>query len=126
MVDIPAQVDYWRKGAQEDWEVARGLLENGKTRHGMFFAHLALEKLLKAQVCRKTEQIAPRIHNLVRLSEIADLTPEPEFVDILAEMNEFNLEGRYPLTFLEPLTKREAHEYMERASKVFQWLIRQL
>jgi len=48
MVNVPTQVSYWRKGAQEDWQVACELIAAGRIRHGFFFAHLALEKLLKA------------------------------------------------------------------------------
>ncbi len=66
MIDIAKQVAYWREGAVEDWEVARDLIERGKTRYGLFFVHLSLEKLLKAHVCRHTQDVAPRLHNLVR------------------------------------------------------------
>jgi hypothetical protein len=31
----------------------------GRTRHGLFFAHLALEKTLKAHVCRATNENWP-------------------------------------------------------------------
>lgn len=126
MVDINQQIVYWCQGAQEDWEVGLQLVNSGKSRHGLFFAHLALEKVLKAHVCRFTQEIPPRVHNLVRLSEIAELSLESGQLDILAEMNEFNLEGRYPLTFLTPPTKQETQTYIKRASEVFQWLIQQL
>ncbi|NCO95976.1 MAG: HEPN domain-containing protein, partial [Armatimonadetes bacterium] len=52
MIDVEKQVAYWRDGAKEDWEVAQELVDRGRTRHGLFFGHLALEKLLKAHVCR--------------------------------------------------------------------------
>lgn len=90
MVDIPRQVAAWRKGAEEDWPVACELVERGRLRHGLFFAHLAIEKLLKAHVCRRTEDLAPRIHNLVRLAEQAGLRPSAEQLDVLAEMNQFH------------------------------------
>jgi predicted nucleotidyltransferase len=51
MVDMARQANYWRQSSDEDWEVAQELVGNGRTRHGLFFAHLALEKLLKAFVC---------------------------------------------------------------------------
>lgn len=126
MVDITKQIEFWRGQAQEDWEVACQLVDGGKTRHGLFFGHLALEKLLKGSVCRATEEVAPRIHNLVRLAEIAELNLQPEHLDILAEMNAFNLEGRYPLSFLAPPTTVEGQEYMKRAGEVFEWLIQRL
>jgi HEPN domain-containing protein len=65
MVDISKQINYWRDGATEDWAVAQELIDRDKIRHGLFIAHLALEKMLKAHVCRKTAELAPRIHNLL-------------------------------------------------------------
>ncbi len=54
MIDIEKQVAYWRHGAEEDWEVAHQLFDRGYIRHSLFFVHLALEKALKAHVCRHT------------------------------------------------------------------------
>ncbi|MFA5553385.1 MAG: HEPN domain-containing protein [Phycisphaerae bacterium] len=126
MVDISEHVAYWRDGAKDDLEAANQLIHSGKIRQGMFFAHLALEKLLKAHICKKTGKLAPRIHNLVRLSEIAKLQLESQKLDILAEMNEFNLEGRYPISFVPPPTKQEAQEFMNRTEGVFEWLTQKL
>jgi len=126
MVDISEQIKYWRKTAQEDIEAAQQLILAAKVRHGLFFAHLALGKLLKAHVCRCKQEIAPRIHNLVRLAQMSDLEIDEIKLDVLAEMNEFNIEGRYPLNFIAPPSDKEAAEYMKKASEVFQWLIRQL
>jgi HEPN domain-containing protein len=92
----------------------------------MFFAHLALEKLLKAHVCKNTGKLAPKIHNLVRLAEIARLQLKPEDIEILAEMNEFNLEGRYPISFVPPPTKNESLEFMKKAKGMFEWLTQKL
>jgi HEPN domain-containing protein len=126
MVDTREHIAYWRDGAKEDWEVANQLVDVGKTRHGMFFAHLALEKLLKAHICKKTGKLAPKIHNLVRLAEMAGFQLKPEDVDTLAEMNEFNIEGRYPITFVSPPTKKESLEYMKKAKGIFEWLTQKL
>ncbi|MBE3095825.1 MAG: HEPN domain-containing protein [Planctomycetes bacterium] len=126
MIDVPKQIAHWRDSAQEDWAVARELVDRGRNRHGLFFAHLALEKALKAHVCAKTQKLAPRTHNLVRLAELASLTLKPEQADALAEMNTFALEGRYPETLLPPPNEAEARRYMTRAEEVFQCLIRQL
>ncbi len=55
-------------------DVTRQLLENGRTRHSLFFAHLAFEKVLKALICKHSQDLAPKLHNLSRLSELASLT----------------------------------------------------
>ncbi len=125
MLDIEKQVGYWRQGADEDWEVAVKLVQDGKSRHGLFFAHLALEKMLKALVCRRTRDVPPRIHNLVRLSELAGLRPDVRQADTLADLNQFNAEGRYPEFLTAPPTREEAARYMAESEGVFAWLIRQ-
>jgi HEPN domain-containing protein len=122
MLDIPAQIAYWRSGAEEDWAVAQELLASGRVRHSLFLAHLELEKALKAHVCRETQDLPPRTHNLVRLAELADLKPSQEQADVLAEMNAFHVEGRYPYQPAPPgLT--EARRYVTKAEGVIQWLI---
>jgi len=125
-IDIKEHVAYWREGAKDDLDAAKQLIDGDKTRQGMFFAHLALEKLLKAHVCKNTGKLAPKIHNLVRLSEIARLQLKPQDIEILAEMNEFNIEGRYPVTFVPPPGKNESLEFMKKAKGMFEWLTQKL
>ena len=122
MVDIDKQVAYWREGASEDWQVAQELVGGGRARHGLFFAHLALEKVLKAHVCLKTQDLAPKIHNLIKLAEIAGISLNDEQKDTLADMNAFNLEGRYPDMLMPNPSREEAKEFLRRAKEVYQWL----
>jgi HEPN domain-containing protein len=68
------------------------------------------------------EKLAPPIHNLVRLVEKAALTVSEEQLDLLAEVNEFNIEGRYPELLLPLPTRQEAEQYMTRISEVMQCL----
>ena len=82
--------------------------------------------MLKAQVCLHTNDLAPRIHNLNRLAEIAGIQLTPEQFDILAETNTFNIEGRYPDTSLPLPTPEEAFAYLVRAKDIYQWLMSRL
>lgn len=125
LVDIAKQIEYWRESAVEDFEAARVLITSGRYRHGLFFAHLSIEKLLKACICKVTGDVAPRFHNLVRLAEIAKLELSDEILDILAEMNAYNLEGRYPVPFLPNITEQEAQRCMAKSEEVIQWLTQQ-
>jgi HEPN domain-containing protein len=86
-------------------------------------AHLALEKVLKAQVVRRTGELAPRIHNLVRLAELAQIQLSPDQMDLLADMNVFNLEGRYPETLAPVPSRVEATEIIDSADEVLTWLM---
>lgn len=126
MINIQKQIKYWRNGALEDWQVGRELIGGNRIRHGLFFIHLALEKILKANVCRKTDDIAPPIHNLIRLAEKAGLQLAEEQENLLAEANEFNIEGRYPELLLPFPTMEEIKKFMLRAEEVFKWLTKLL
>jgi HEPN domain-containing protein len=90
------------------------------------FAHVALGKAIKAHVCRATRDLEPRIHNLVRLAQLAEIRLSREQVETLGKMNVFNIEGRYPDLSLPFITPEEAEGYMVRAQEVFEWLIPQL
>ena len=126
MIDIAKQVAFWRDGAQEDLSVAEELLERGRVRHGLFFLHLALEKILKAHVCHQTRDLAPRSHNLVRLAELAERHLPEQYVNILAEMNRFAIAGRYPDPPFPLPTPEEARTYADRAKEVLACLMRLL
>jgi HEPN domain-containing protein len=126
MTDIDKQIAYWQESAKEDWEVALELVSNNRLRHGLFFAHLTLEKMLKALVCKETQQSAPKIHNLIRLSQIANIALTNDQFDILADMNPLNIEGRYTDSLLIKITKEETREFMKRAEEMLKWLMKQL
>lgn len=125
MINVESHVEYWRTGAQEDWDVGTGLVRDGKTRHGLFFVHLALEKALKALVTRKTAEVPPRIHNLIKLAELAGLRCDEEKTRLLADMNEYQLEGRYPSMLPKLPPPGEVGAIVRRAEEVFTWLIQQ-
>jgi HEPN domain-containing protein len=126
MIDVQKQIGYWSDSSIEDWQVAVELVHAGHSRQGLFFAQLALEKILKAYVCLQTNDLAPRIHNLVRLAEISNLELTTDQLDILAEMNAFSIEGRYPDALLPVLSLDEATIYIRRAEKIYLWLKNQL
>lgn len=125
MVDIDAQVAHWRAGAREEWQVAGELLDKGRVRHALFFTHLAIEKALKAHVCRQTTDLAPRTHNLVRLAEVSGLELPADGLDLLAELNEFAMAGRYPEVVSLTPTHSDARSLRQRAFEVFQWLMQE-
>jgi HEPN domain-containing protein len=126
MVNIEKQIAYWRDGANEDWAVAKELVDRGRVRHGLFFAHLAMEKALKAHVCAKTRNLAPRIHNLPALAEIAVLRVGEGNRKTLAALNAFCLAGRYPDAFPPQPSKAQARALLRRSKETFTWLLNKL
>ena len=101
MVNIEKQIAYWKTGAAEERTIAADLFVKGHTRHGLFFLHLTLEKIIKALVCKKIGDLAPKDHNLVRLIEKAVLPLSEEDRSFLSGMTRFNIEGRYPDSYEE-------------------------
>jgi len=125
-MDITRHIEYWRSGASEDWAVAAELVNAGRTRHGLFFAHLALEKLLKAHVCRTLGDLAPRIHSLLRLAERTDLSMSESQRLFLARFDQYQLEGRYPDMLPVAPDIKTARDELRQAQEVFAWLMQRL
>lgn len=126
MIDVDKHVAYWRDGAKEDWDVAAHLVNSGHVRHGLFFLHLAFEKALKAHMCKATQDVPPRIHDLVKLAKRSGLTLPSDAMDLLGEVNEFNLIGRYPKMLPTSPGVEYAQGYIQRSEETFQWLMTQL
>jgi HEPN domain-containing protein len=126
MVNIEKQVDYWRKGAEEDLPVGFKLVQEGNLRHGLFFIHLAFEKILKAHVCRKTGKLSPRSHNIFRLLEMSGLQHSREDALFLANLNKYNIEGRYPDSYEDLPDSSEVIDIISTGGRIFQWLHDQL
>lgn len=125
MIDIDKQISHWRNGSAEDLEVAKELIERRRIRHGLFFAHLALEKMLKAHVCLMSKDIAPPIHNLVRLAELSRLVIDEKMRNLLAEVSPFNIETRYPDMLIPEPALADAKTYLDRIEEALKWLTRQ-
>ena len=125
MINIDRQIVHWRKGAEEDWEVAQELVSRRRIRHGLFFAHLSLEKILKAHVCSNINDIAPPVHNLTRLANLSGLTIDEDLRDLLADVSPFNIETRYPDMLIPEPSFEEARAYMQRIEAAFTWLTAQ-
>ena len=63
----------------------------------LFIGHLVLEKSLKAVFVNANENRVPtKTHNLVKLAEVSSLDLTDEQKVFLGEVNDFNLETRYP------------------------------
>jgi len=125
-MNVQKQIDYWRTGAEEDFAAAETLLDKGHLRQCLFFAHLAIEKMLKAHVVVKTKEIPPRIHDLVRLSKIAGLNLSKEQNDFLLKFRVFQLEGRYPDSEQMLLDKNFVKKKLAGAKEMLEWLKAQL
>ena len=126
MINIEKQIEYWEKGAFDDLDSAKILIERKRLLHGLFFCHLVIEKIIKAHVVKFTNEIAPRSHNLIFLSEKANLTFDDDDETFLGILMKYQLQGRYP--DYNPIIPEisNVNNYLIRTEKVLIWLKKKL
>jgi len=119
---IQKQIDYWRQSGQKDFEVAGIIMEKGHFLHAMFFAELALEKMLKAHVVAATGEVPPKSHDLLRLAGLALIALSDEKRLFLARMQQYCLEGRYPENLDAMPSREEAEKAFKDCGETLSWL----
>jgi HEPN domain-containing protein len=126
-IDVQKHIAYWRDGALKDLAFAeKSILRDREVLYGLFFAHLALEKILKAVVCKQTQEIPPRIHKLVALARLGQVDFSQEQFDFLAIINIYNLEGRYPEMEFPAPSFATAKKYLDKVKEMVEWLVKRL
>ena len=126
MINIKRQIEYWINNAKIDIETAELLINNGKILHGLFFCHLVIEKALKAIFVKEHEEIPPKSHNLIYLSEKLNLEFDDDTEIFLGILMKYQLEGRYPdFNPTVPLSEK-ALNYLQQTKTVLEWLEKKL
>jgi HEPN domain-containing protein len=125
-LDVEKQVRFWQDGAEEAFATAQLLISNRRYNFGLFLLHLALEKMLKALVARQTQDVPPKTHNLVLLSQRAGLSPTADVSGVLGEFQAYCLAGRYPDDESAMLDRSLAQRELARAKETYAWLQQQL
>ena len=124
---VDEHIKYWIESAKHDLETANTLFESHKYDWCLFIGHLVLEKALKAAFVKNNSgKIPPKIHNLVRLAELARIELNDEQLVFLDEVNDFNLEVRYPdfrNEFHNLCTNEFTEHYFSRIKEFYKWLI---
>lgn len=124
-MDKKGIVDYWLSEGEQSLDVARHLFEKEDYSYALFFGHLAVEKVLKAILAQKTDQQVPRLHNLLRLAQEAEIETTDEQKQILIRITTFNLESRYPdykREFRKKCTQRFTRQELSQVEEIFRWL----
>jgi len=114
-------VNYWVTSSEEDWDVAQNLFKSAKFNYALFFMQLCLEKLIKAIYIVRKDGNPLYVHNLVLLSQKADIKLSDEDLTDLKEISSFNISTRYDnykRDFYKKATGEYASEWMERGEKL--------
>ncbi len=126
MPDIKKQTDYWIKGAYDDLATAELLIEKKRVLHGLFFCYLAIEKAIKAHVVNRSKEVAPKTHNLIYLSDKANLQFDKETEIFLGILMKYQLQGRYPDYNPDLPDLFKVNEYLNKAKTLLKWLEQKL
>lgn len=129
-MNIKEHVKFWIDGANHDWSTAKCLFSAGKYDWSLFVGHLVLEKTLKALFIQENNnQLPPKTHNLVKLARHANIKVTEEQEILLDEVNDFNLEARYPQyksEFYKKCTKKFSEDYFYKIDEMMKWLQSQI
>ncbi|RLD69397.1 MAG: DNA-binding protein [Bacteroidetes bacterium] len=105
-----------------DFESAGVLYKAGYYAQALFWAHLTLEKLSKALwIKNNVKNTPPFIHNLLKIISQPNDNFTDEQLEILADMNTFQIKGRYPdyaESLEKTITKDICGEYMNKTKEM--------
>jgi HEPN domain-containing protein len=86
----------WAAQSRYDIETARAMLDTGRYLYVLFCCQQAVEKMLKALIAKRTRALPPRLHNLMRLAEVASLTVPEDTAHLFRRLSDFYIASRYP------------------------------
>ena len=120
-------MEYWFKSADEDYDTMLYMKAGKKNTWCLFMGHLVIEKLLKGLYAKNNPNnpIAPKIHNLILLSQKANLEVPNEIREKIQIINTFNISARYDdykRTFDEKCTDEYTREQVKNVEEVRKWL----
>ena len=72
------------------------MFKAGRYLYVLFCCQQAVEKALKSVIVKKTGELPPRIHNLLRLAETAGIESGEEQIDLLTKLSGYYIKSRYP------------------------------
>ncbi|MBU1671697.1 MAG: HEPN domain-containing protein [Actinobacteria bacterium] len=115
----------WIEQSKYDLETARAMLDSSRYLYVLFCCQQALEKILKAIIVKRSGDMPPRIHNLMRLAEKGQIVLSDERADFVRELSAYYIQTRYPeelAQLLSDVDEEMARRILEQAKELFSWL----
>jgi HEPN domain-containing protein len=115
----------WAEQARYDLDTARAMFDAGRYLYVLFCCQQAVEKILKALVARRSNELPPRIHHLVRLAELAALQVSDEQAGLLRELSAYYIQTRYPEEISDltsQVKQEEARRVLDQTEDMVRWL----
>jgi HEPN domain-containing protein len=115
----------WVEQARYDLDTAQAMLDAGRHLYVVFCCQQAVEKMLKALIAQRSKELPPRIHQLVRLAEVASVAISEQQADLLRELSAYYFHSRYPEEIVEAgahLTEQQVRRVLAQTQEIIQWL----
>jgi len=118
---------YWIEHSEYDLKTAEAMYKSRRYLYVTFMCQQTIEKIIKALITKISSEAPPRIHNLVRLAELAGIKANlsQQQIDFLASLTPFCIEARYAdyQEKMSRLTNRElAKEYLSKTKEIYKCL----
>ena len=101
------------------------MLDSGRYLYVLFCCQQAAEKMLKALISERTNDFPPRVHQLVRLAEVAKIELSDEHLELLLELSAYYIQTRYPEELPSlgaKVTGPYSREVLRKTEEIIQWL----
>ncbi len=120
-------MNYWIDSSDEDYDTMKVLFKSHKNTWCLFIGHLVIEKLLKALYSKKNKNApyAPKVHDLLYLTEKVDLVLTENQEKSLSIISKFNINARYDdykKDFQNKCTDEYTAEQIQNIEEVRTWL----
>ena len=122
---------YWIELAEYDLDTAAAMLETKRFLYVGFMCHQCIEKAIKAVIAVSSEEMPPKVHNLLRLAEQCGMLDKMDDAkrNVLFTLNPLNIESRYPSfkdNLLAQLNRERCAEIISDTKELFTWIKQQL
>jgi HEPN domain-containing protein len=123
-------VEHWVERSQYDLDTAKAMLECRRYLYVAYMCQQTIEKILKALIAKQGKENLP-IHNLIRLSEIADIRKElpDKQSNFLADLTPYHIEARYgdyKESLSEIINADKAKEIYDKTGELYAWLCQKI
>ena len=123
--DLDHLFDYWM-GIAENQDHLTNLIFRSNQHHlsGLFHAHLSMEAFLKACIVHAIKEHAPYSHKLPYLAGKLPVELSEQKLDLLTQLNKYNIQGRYPeeLKNIEDTDPAMAKRLYKKSKDLQKWL----
>ena len=128
MTEQANKYEEWFFQSDYDLETAEYMLQSGKNIYCVFMCHLSLEKALKALYNKQTNEIPPKIHDLIYFVNKLNLTFEENNLLFIGKINSLSIVTRYPENLRKMITifsTEQISQILRQTKTIQQWIKQQ-